>query len=366
METAMQRAAVTPETVDALHTVYDRAMALYDELHDPDAAARARQPEPVDVAEEPPRAPVIDLASARELTHGARSEPRPELPDTATDEAGNVCAGRAPAGGGQRDAAGRRAIDVPVDLHPRARGRARQAGRPGRRGRDRPLEARERGRHDQERARRPDREHPAPAVTAARSGDPGRRTAAGARRPALARIGGLRSARVRPLHAPAGTDADARGVGRGRGDGPEQHAQGPAVGRRRPHGAVPPDTRTAAAADARAAGAVLQRLRAALPGRAAGVEGTRQAGQPRRAWSEYRARPRRAGKDGRPVRAPDPQCDRARARDAGPASGRRETRDRRARRRRQAGRQRNRHRRQRRRRRAEPASAFGSAPSSAT
>ena len=83
METAMQRAAVTPETVDALHTVYDRAMALYDELHDPDAVARARQPEPVDVVEEPPRAPVIDLASARELTHGARSEPRPELPDTA-------------------------------------------------------------------------------------------------------------------------------------------------------------------------------------------------------------------------------------------------------------------------------------------
>jgi len=87
METAMQRAAVTPETVDALHTVYDRAMALYDELHDPTAVARARQPESVDVVDEPPRAPVIDLASARELTHGARVEPRPELPDAATADA---------------------------------------------------------------------------------------------------------------------------------------------------------------------------------------------------------------------------------------------------------------------------------------
>ena len=46
MEAAMQRAAVTPETVDALHTVYDRAMALYDELHDPDAVARARHRRP--------------------------------------------------------------------------------------------------------------------------------------------------------------------------------------------------------------------------------------------------------------------------------------------------------------------------------
>jgi chemosensory pili system protein ChpA (sensor histidine kinase/response regulator) len=90
METAMQRAAVTTETVDALHTVYDRAMALYDELHDPNAVARARQPEPVDVVEEPPRAPVIDLASARELTHGARSEPRPELSEAAAAEAANA------------------------------------------------------------------------------------------------------------------------------------------------------------------------------------------------------------------------------------------------------------------------------------
>ena len=87
MEAAMQRASVTPETVDALHSVYDRAMVLYDELQDPNAVARAHQPEPVDVVEELPRAPVIDLASARELTHGARIEPRPELPDTATADA---------------------------------------------------------------------------------------------------------------------------------------------------------------------------------------------------------------------------------------------------------------------------------------
>ena len=84
MEAAMQRASVTPETVDALHTVYDRAMALYDELHDPNAATRAREQEVVEAVEEPPRAPVIDLASARELTHGARIEPKPELADAAT------------------------------------------------------------------------------------------------------------------------------------------------------------------------------------------------------------------------------------------------------------------------------------------
>jgi len=83
MEAAMQRASVAPETVDALHTVYDRAMALYDELHAPDAATRAREPEVAEAVDEPPRAPVIDLASARELTHGARVEPMPELPDAA-------------------------------------------------------------------------------------------------------------------------------------------------------------------------------------------------------------------------------------------------------------------------------------------
>ena len=84
MEAAMQRASVTPETVDALHTVYDRAMALYDHLHDPDAAARGRQPDVVEVVDEPPRAPVIDLASARELSHGTRSEPKPEAPESTT------------------------------------------------------------------------------------------------------------------------------------------------------------------------------------------------------------------------------------------------------------------------------------------
>jgi chemosensory pili system protein ChpA (sensor histidine kinase/response regulator) len=85
MEAAMQRASVTPETIDALHTVYDRAMALYDELHDPNAAARAPEAGVVDVAEEPPRAPVIDLASARELTHAARIDSKPEPADAAVE-----------------------------------------------------------------------------------------------------------------------------------------------------------------------------------------------------------------------------------------------------------------------------------------
>ncbi len=236
MEAAMQRASVTPETVDALHTVYDRAMALYDELHDPNARARAPgKPDEADAAEEPPRAPVIDLASARELTHGTRVESKPELAD------------RAPAAEQGR----RRPWPLPTEVSatlPTAAPSASQStfirvradvldklvDQAGEVAIARSKLENEVGTIKSSLGG-PDREHPAPAVAAARSGDPGRRAAAGARRPAVARVGGLRSARVRPLHAPAGTDADARGVGRGRGDGPEQHAQGPAVGRRRPH-----------------------------------------------------------------------------------------------------------------------------------
>jgi chemosensory pili system protein ChpA (sensor histidine kinase/response regulator) len=75
MEAAMQLADVPAELVDALHAQYDLAMALYDELLDPEAARRAQE---AAAAAEPPLAPVIDLASAREQTHAVRSEPKPE------------------------------------------------------------------------------------------------------------------------------------------------------------------------------------------------------------------------------------------------------------------------------------------------
>ncbi|MGZ8994529.1 MAG: Hpt domain-containing protein, partial [Burkholderiaceae bacterium] len=64
MEAAMQLADVPPIIIDDLHTQYDHAMALYDELQNPTAAATA----PIGAAPaaaEPPRAPVVDIAAAR-------------------------------------------------------------------------------------------------------------------------------------------------------------------------------------------------------------------------------------------------------------------------------------------------------------
>ena len=88
---------------------------------------------------------------------------------------------------------------------------------------------------------RPDGEHFAAAGAAARSRDSGRCADPGARRQAVARIRGVRSTRVRPLYAPAGTDAHAGRVGRRRGDGPEQHAEGAAECRHRSDLAIAPD-----------------------------------------------------------------------------------------------------------------------------
>ena len=61
MEAAMQLADVPRIIIDDLHTQYDHAMALYDELHDP-AAAPAEAPAQ---QSEPSLAPVFDLAAAR-------------------------------------------------------------------------------------------------------------------------------------------------------------------------------------------------------------------------------------------------------------------------------------------------------------
>ena len=100
---------------------------------------------------------------------------------TAHRTAGNAVAVhcRGHAAGGRADAAG-------GTVHPRAGRRARQAGRPGRRSLDCTLQTRKRGVDDQGIADGPHREHPAPALAIARSGDPGRSAGAGARRIAVA------------------------------------------------------------------------------------------------------------------------------------------------------------------------------------
>ncbi len=69
MEAAMQLADVPAVIVDDLHTEYDQAMALYDELQNPDATRAAES------AAEPPRAPVIDLAAARAEPRSTETRP---------------------------------------------------------------------------------------------------------------------------------------------------------------------------------------------------------------------------------------------------------------------------------------------------
>ena len=68
IEAAMQLVDVPPVIIDDLHSQYDHAMALYDELQNPSAAS-AQPPVVTPVvapsADEPHRAPVIDIAAAR-------------------------------------------------------------------------------------------------------------------------------------------------------------------------------------------------------------------------------------------------------------------------------------------------------------
>ncbi len=70
IEAAMQLADIPPVIIDDLHSEYDHAMALYDELQNP-AAATVQPAGAVPAAastasaDEPPRAPVIDIAAAR-------------------------------------------------------------------------------------------------------------------------------------------------------------------------------------------------------------------------------------------------------------------------------------------------------------
>jgi len=65
MEAAMQLANVPPIIIDDLHSQYDHAMALYDELQNPVAAVGPAVVDERPATEEPPRAPVIDIAAAR-------------------------------------------------------------------------------------------------------------------------------------------------------------------------------------------------------------------------------------------------------------------------------------------------------------
>ena len=68
IEAAMQLADIPPVIIDDLHSEYDQAMALYDELQNPAAASvqpAIVAPVTASTATEPPRAPVIDIAAAR-------------------------------------------------------------------------------------------------------------------------------------------------------------------------------------------------------------------------------------------------------------------------------------------------------------
>ena len=80
MEAAMQLADVPRIIIDDLHTQYDHAMALYDELQNPVAATTPGAQVQPSVAPEPPRAPVIDIAAARA---DSRVETRVEPPKPA-------------------------------------------------------------------------------------------------------------------------------------------------------------------------------------------------------------------------------------------------------------------------------------------
>ena len=75
MEEAMQLEDVPAAVVDELHAQYDQAMGLYDELQHPDAVRRSQE---AAAAPQPSRAPVIDLAAAREHTHAEQRATRPD------------------------------------------------------------------------------------------------------------------------------------------------------------------------------------------------------------------------------------------------------------------------------------------------
>lgn len=112
IEAAMQLADIPPVIIDDLHSEYDHAMALYDELQNPAAATV----QPVVVApvvtstasvDEPPRAPVIDIAAARaDSKADARGDtPRPAIVSPLSAIGGEVSATMTAAAPGAQQAA---------------------------------------------------------------------------------------------------------------------------------------------------------------------------------------------------------------------------------------------------------------------
>ncbi|HVE89162.1 MAG TPA: response regulator, partial [Burkholderiaceae bacterium] len=109
IEAAMQLADVPPIIIDDLHSQYDHAMVLYDELQNPTAASVASAPA-ADTRppskDEPHRAPVIDIAAARADSRAeARGEPRPAVVVPLSAIGGEVSATMTAAAPGAQQAA---------------------------------------------------------------------------------------------------------------------------------------------------------------------------------------------------------------------------------------------------------------------
>ena len=110
IEAAMQLADIPPVIIDDLHSEYDQAMALYDELQNPAAASiqpAAAPPVAASTATEPPRAPVIDIAAARADSKAeARHEPqKPAVVSPLSAMGGEVSATMTAAAPGAQQAA---------------------------------------------------------------------------------------------------------------------------------------------------------------------------------------------------------------------------------------------------------------------
>ncbi len=320
----------------------------------PEAAAPEAAAPATAAPEAPAPAPVAAPAAVAAPTGEAGARPPDRGATRAKGRAGRAAAARRAAGLGRRRwrrRAGRRSRegDRLVALHPprpgdSAPGRARAIGRavgrpgpgdaprpprqPGRRGQHHALADRIRGRPDQGVAVRPHREPRAAARPAARHRAPGRSADDVAPRGGEGRVAGLRSARVRPLHALPGTDPDDGRVGQRRGDG-AAHPAALARGRRGRAGRPgTPDARPPGRPAAHADGRVRGPVRSPLPGRAHGGEGDRQASPARYRRRLDRDRPRRARPDDRRLRAPAAQLREPRHRGAGSAQRGRQGSDR--------------------------------------
>jgi chemosensory pili system protein ChpA (sensor histidine kinase/response regulator) len=107
IEAAMQLADVPPVIIDDLHSQYDHAMALYDELQNPAAASGQPADAPARSSDEPHRAPVIDISAARaDSKADIRAEPqRPAVVSPLSAVGGEVSATMTAAAPGAQQAA---------------------------------------------------------------------------------------------------------------------------------------------------------------------------------------------------------------------------------------------------------------------